>query len=158
MNKTIPATGLERIELERLRARVGRLFAALQEASDVVAPQSPGAWLPQVDLCESETALIVHIELPGMRAEQIEVSLTGVQLRVSGKKRKGASSSRGVISHLCSERSYGQFVRVIPLRWPIRVEDASAELRNGVLTVRLPKLKERRGGEFRVPVTERDES
>ncbi len=155
MNKTIPATGLERIDLERLRARVGRLFAALQEASDLVAPQSPGAWLPPVDLCESEVALMVYIELPGMRAEQIEVSLTGAQLRVSGKKRKGAS--RGVISHLCSERSYGQFTRIIPLRWPIQVEATVAELRNGVLTVRLPKLKERRGGEFKVPVKEYDE-
>ena len=45
--------GLERIEVERLRQRVGRLFAALQEAVEDVAPAQPGAWLPPVDLCES---------------------------------------------------------------------------------------------------------
>jgi len=154
MSKTISATGLERIELERLRARVGRLFAALQEAADVIAPQTPGAWLPPVDLCESEREVTVCIELPGMRAEQVEIALTGSQLRVSGRKKKG--TTRGVISHLCSERSYGQFVRVIPLRWPIRVAAASAELTNGVLTVRLPKLKDRRGGEFIVTIKEND--
>ncbi|MCA1591126.1 MAG: Hsp20/alpha crystallin family protein [Acidobacteria bacterium] len=155
MSKAVPSTGLERIELERLRARVGRLFAALQEAADLVAPQVPGAWLPPADLCESDSEVVVCVELPGMRAEQIELTLTGAQLRVSGKKKK--SATHGVISHLCSERSYGQFTRVIPLRWPIRVSDASAELKDGVLTVRLPKLKDRRGGEFRVPIKETDE-
>lgn len=154
MSKTVSATGLERIELERLRERVGRLFAALQEAADLIAPQTPGAWLPPVDVCESDSEVTVCIELPGMRAEGVEVSLTSAQLRVSGRKKKNAT--RGVISHLCSERSYGGFVRVIPLRWPIRIADASAELSNGLLTVRLPKLEDRRGGDFKVTIKEID--
>ena len=89
-----------------------------------------------------------------MRGEHVEVALTSTQLHVSGKKKKGAP--RGVISHLCSERSYGQFSRVVPLRWPIRVRDATAELNNGVLTVRLPKLKDRRGVKFKVQIEETD--
>src|ERR1043165_9330358 len=144
MKRTLHATIFDRAELERLRGRVGRLFAALQEASEMVAGEA-GSWLPPVDLCESEECVTVRVELPGVRAEQIEVGLTNEQLRVRGRKRKGAP--RGVISHLCSERSFGQFARTIPLHWPIRKNGATAALKDGVLTIPLPKLEDRRGGE-----------
>ena len=152
MTKAVPVASLERIELERLRARVAALLAALQDAAETFAPPGPGAWLPPVDLCERGGVIVVEVELPGVRAEQIEVTLTNSQLRVGGRKRRGAT--RGVVSHLCSERSYGQFERVVPLRWPVRAGEARAELRDGVLTIRLPKLTERRGGAYKVPVKE----
>jgi HSP20 family protein len=150
MKRVVHTTGLERIELERLRARVGRLFAVLEEVAEGASPRVPGAWVPPADVCESGGVVTVRVELPGVRAGQVEVALTNSHLKVSGRKRKGAP--RGAATHLCSERSYGQFARVIPLRWPVRAKDATAELRDGLLTVRLPKLKERRGGEFRVEV------
>jgi HSP20 family protein len=154
MKKTVHATILDRAQLERLRGRVGRLFVALQEASEMAAGEA-GAWLPPVDLCESDECVTVRIELPGVRAEQVEVSLTNEELRVRGRKRKGAP--RGVTRHLCSERSFGQFARAIPLRWPVQRDDATAALKDGVLTVRLPKLKERRGAEHRIEVKESTE-
>jgi HSP20 family protein len=151
MKRTVHAAIFDPAELERLRARVGRLLLALQEASEMVAGES-GAWLPAVDLCESERCVTVSVELPGVKAEQVEVALTNEELRVRGRKRKGAP--RGVISHLCSERSFGQFARTIPLRWPVRKAGATAVLRDGVLTIRLPKLEDRRGAEYKVEVKE----
>jgi HSP20 family protein len=153
MKRTLHATLFDRAELERLRGRVGRLFVALQEASEMVAGEA-GAWLPPVDLCESEDRVTVCVELPGVRAEQVEVVLTNEHLKVSGRKRKGAP--RGVITHLCSERSFGQFARTVPLRWPIRKGGATAEMKDGLLTVRLPKLEDRRGGEHRIEVKEKE--
>jgi HSP20 family protein len=150
MKKTVHATVLDRAQLERLRGRVGRLFVALQEASEMAAGEA-GAWLPPVDLCESDECVTVRVEVPGVRAEHLEVSLTNEELRVRGRKRKGAP--RGVTRHLCSERSFGQFARAIPLRWPVNRAAAAAALKDGVLTVRLPKLKERRGGEHKIEVT-----
>ncbi|HEV7891302.1 MAG TPA: Hsp20/alpha crystallin family protein [Pyrinomonadaceae bacterium] len=151
MKKTVHATVLDRAQLEGLRGRVGRLFVALQEASEMAAGEA-GAWLPPVDLCESDECVTVRVEVPGVRAEHLEVSLTNEELRVRGRKRKGAP--RGVTRHLCSERSFGQFARAIPLRWPVNRDAAAAALKDGVLTVRLPKLKERRGGEHRIEVKE----
>lgn len=153
MKRTVHATLFDRTELERLRGRVGRMFVALQEASEMVAGEA-GAWLPPVDLCESEAWVTVSVELPGVRAEQVEVSLTNERLRVTGRKRKGAP--RGVISHLCSERSFGQFARTLPLRWPIRTDGATAELKDGILTIRLPKLKDRRGSAHKIEVKDGD--
>ena len=154
MKKTVHAAIVDPSELERLRGRVGRLLVALQEASEMVAGEAGAAWLPAVDLCESDAGVTVYVELPGVRAEHVEVTLSSDELRVRGRKRKGAP--RGVISHLCSERSFGQFARTVPLRWPVRKNAATAELRDGLLTVRLPKLKDRRGGEHKIEVKEKE--
>lgn len=152
MTKPVRAIGLEGLELERLRDRVGQLYAALEEAAEEIAPPDPGTWLPSVDLCEGTDAVIVRVELPGVNAGQIEVTLTNAQLRVTGVKKR--SAPRGRTAHLCSERAYGHFNRVVTLRWPVRASEATAMLDDGVLTVRLPKLDERRGVSFRIQVTE----
>jgi len=151
MKKTVHAAIFDPAELARLRGRVGRLLLALQEASEMVAGEAGAAWLPAVDLCETDACVTVSVELPGVRPEHVEVALTNEELRVRGRKRKGAP--RGVTSHLCSERSFGRFARNIQLRWPIRKDRATAELKDGVLTVRLPKVKDRRGVEHRIEVT-----
>jgi HSP20 family protein len=156
MIKAVHAVGLERLELERLRDRVGRLFDALQEATLTDAPAAPGAWSPPVDLCETSEAVTVRVELPGVAAAQIKVGLTGTHLRICGEKRRRATRTR-IISHLCSERSYGHFSRTVPLRWTIDVREATAELVNGVLVVHLPKRKDRRGAEFKVTIKEEDD-
>lgn len=156
MIKTVRVTGLERIELERLRNRVGLLFSALQEATLTDGPATPGAWSPPVDVCEAKDAVTIRVEVPGVRAEQLKVGLTTTQLRICGEKKKRVPRNR-IVSHLCSERTYGHFSRVIPLRWAINVSSATAELTNGVLLVRLPKLKDRRGAEFKVTIKESDE-
>lgn len=153
--KAVRAVGFERIELERLRSQVGQLFATLQEAAEEFAASAPGAWTPPVDLCESEDVVTVHVELPGVEAEQIEVVITSAQLRIRGEKKcmpDGRPSS-----HLCSERRCGSFNRIVPLHWPVDVSGSAAELRRGVLTVLLPKQLDRRGAEFRLPVEVREE-
>lgn len=156
MVKVAHATGLERMELEQLRDRVESLYVALQEATEADAPPVPGAWLPPVDLYEAEDQVCVRVELPGVRASEIKIGLTNSQLRICGEKKKRAPRQR-VISHLCSERSYGRFTRSVSLRWTISVADATAEMTNGVLIICLPKRKDRRGAEFKVPIKERDE-
>ena len=144
--------GVRRIELERLRERLARMLAALQEAATDGAPAAPGTWAPPCDLAECAEAVHVSIELPGVRAGEIELTLTSAQLRLTGQKKRRAP--RGGVSHLCSERGYGRFSRTITLRWPVRARGATAELQDGLLTVRLPKLAERRGAAFKVEVKE----
>ncbi|HMJ24410.1 MAG TPA: Hsp20/alpha crystallin family protein [Pyrinomonadaceae bacterium] len=153
MVKNVGSAGLERIELKRLTERVGRLFSVLQEATQEQIPVVAGSWLPPVDVCETADAICIGIELPGVSASQIKIGLNSNKLRVYGEKKKRNSRQR-IVSHLCSERSYGHFNRVVPLRWTISVNDASAELTNGMLLIKLPKIKDRRGSEFKVPIIE----
>jgi HSP20 family protein len=151
MIKPIRATGLERLEIQRLRDRVGRLYAALQEATEAENPLASGAWAPPVDLMETEEAISLQVELPGVSADQIKIGLCNTKLRIWGEKKRRPARRR-IISYLCSERSYGKFNRVVALRWTLNVRGAEAKLENGMLHIRLPKLDDRRGGEFMVTV------
>ena len=155
MIKPVRATGLERLELQRLRDRVGRLFAALQEATEADNPLASGAWAPPVDLTETADAICLRVELPGLSAEQIKIGLCNTKLKIWGEKKRRPARRR-IISYLCSERSYGKFNRVVPLRWTVNIPAAQAELEDGVLYIRLPKLQDRRGGEFIVEVVNKE--
>ena len=151
MIKPNRATGLERLELQRLRNRVGRLYVALEEATEAENPLASGAWAPPVDLCETEKMILLRVELPGVSVDQIKIGLTNTKLRIWGEKKRRPARRR-IITHLCSERSYGKFNRVVRLRWTICVRTASAELDNGVLHIYLPKIEDRRGAEVIVAV------
>ena len=153
MVKNVGPAGLERIELKRLTERVGRLFSVLQEAADDQMQAIAGAWAPPVDVCETANAICIRIELPGVNASQIKIGLNSNKLRIYGEKKKRNPRQR-IVSHLCSERSYGHFHRAVPLRWTISVKDATAELMNGMLFINLPKIRDRRGSEFKVPIIE----
>jgi HSP20 family protein len=151
MIKPNRATGLERLELQRLRDRVGRLYAALEEATEAENPLASGAWAPPVDLCETEKMILLRVELPGVNVDQIKIGLSNTKLRIWGEKKRRPARRR-IITHLCSERSYGKFNRVVRLRWTICVRTASAELDNGVLHIYLPKIEDRRGAEVIIAV------
>jgi HSP20 family protein len=157
MIKPARAIGLERLELQRLRDRVGRLFAALQEATEAEDPLACGAWAPPVDLCETDEAILIRAELPGLSPDEINIGLTSARLRIWGEKKRRLPLN-GTITHLCSERSYGKFSRIVPLRWSFSVKAATAELSNGILLVRLSKIEDRRGAEFNIKVKDAEES
>ncbi|MEW6735118.1 MAG: Hsp20/alpha crystallin family protein [Acidobacteriota bacterium] len=136
--------------LERLRESLQRLFTELMMADQEVVP-APGQWLPPVDLSESPDMITVKVELPGVDAEDVRVSVLGNELKIAGQKREEHLSARPVC-YICMERSYGSFVRSLKLYWPVDARAAIAELVDGVLIIRLPKLKDRRKREIVIPV------
>jgi HSP20 family protein len=152
MVKSTGAAGLERIELKQLAERVGKLYSVLREAAEAeIIPLA--AFKPPTDVCESTDAVCIRIELPGVSASQIKIALMSDKIRVYGEKKK-RNPRQKVISHLCSERNYGRFSRIVPLRWTISVKETTAELKDGVLLIHLPKTRDRRGSEFKVPIKE----
>jgi HSP20 family protein len=95
---------------------------------------------PRTDVAETDSALEVSVELPGLEREEVDVSLTDSALTIKGeKKRERKESEKGY--HM-SERSYGSFYRSIPLPSGVDTDKASADFKNGVLTVTLPKTRE----------------
>lgn len=155
MVKSVGSAGLERIELKRLTDRIGRLYSVLNEASEVEAAPLAGAFVPPVDVCETSDRVCIRVELPGMKASEIKIALNGAKIRICGEKKRRNPRQR-ILSHLCSERNYGRFNRVVPLRWTISIKETSAELKDGVLLIHLPKIIDRRGSEYRIPITEID--
>ena len=100
-----------------------------------------------------DNLISIRVELPGVTAEQITIGITNDKLRIWGEKKRRPRRRR-IISYLCSERSFGKFGRIVPLRWTVCIRTATAELANGMLYIRLPKIEDRRGEEVLVAVKE----
>jgi HSP20 family protein len=117
----------------------------------------PGSeWCPHADVYEDGRDLVVVVEVPGLDAESLRVAFRDHELILSGERRN--PSPGGGVSFHCLERPSGRFERVLPLDIPVDVSRASARLSEGLLTVTLPRLRERRGRETLIPIErERDE-
>ena len=107
---------------------------------------------PSLDMHETDDELIITTEVPGLKKEDFSVELVGRRLTIKGEKnvlreRKGGDGC------LISECRYGSFARTLQLPYEIDEKTVEADLRHGVLTIRLPKPEKGRHARYRVPVT-----
>jgi len=103
------------------------------------AQQFLRGWNPAVDLYEDKDSVFVKAELPGLKKEDIDVSLEDGVLTISGE-RKSEEKVEG--KEACrSERFYGQFRRSITLSSEVKADQVTAAYKDGVLTVTLPKVE-----------------
>jgi HSP20 family protein len=90
-----------------------------------------------VDVVETDDEIVVRADLPGMKPEDIDVSIVGNRLRLKGESQVEEEGERG--NTYFRERRYGRFQRYIDLPSSVDADAASAEFKNGVLKVALPK-------------------
>lgn len=123
-----------------LQRRMNRLFEDAFRGLPAI-PENGGTVLePSIDVKETDKAIEVEAELPGVDEKDIEVTLEDGTLTVKGEKKvEKEESSAG---YYMSERRYGSFFRSLGLPPGIDTEKTSASFANGVLTVTLPKLPE----------------
>ncbi len=116
-----------------------RVFDNVWNDSDFVADAEAGrrTWLPAVDIYENDDAFVATADLPGLKKDDIDVSIEDNVLTVSGERKFEHSEEKGTFRRV--ERSYGTFRRSFTL--PRGVEPAKVEARfeDGVLTLSLPK-------------------
>jgi len=103
-------------------------------------PGAPTAFMPSFDVKETPDAYQFRADLPGILEAELEISLEGSRLTVAGK-REEELAKEGERIHL-SERSHGRFSRTFTLPEDVEGEKVVAELRNGVLTLMVPKRPE----------------
>ncbi len=107
-------------------------------------------WQPATDVAETESELVVNVEIPGMDPEDIDVSLSEGTLLIKGEKKPEAEEKEA--DYHLTERSYGTFIRSIPLPAEVRTDKISASYKNGILTIVLPKSQEAQKKEIKVKV------
>jgi HSP20 family protein len=100
-------------------------------------PVEERGWMPAVDVFEKDDKFIVKAELPGMKEEDIDVSVVGDRLSIKGEKKTETQVKEQ--DYYRSERSYGSFYRSIPLPSNVEADKIEASFENGVLEVALPK-------------------
>ncbi len=94
-------------------------------------------WMPVIDVSESPTEMVVRAEVPGIADKDLEISVVGNALVISGEKR---SEDESIGEDWCRcERRFGAFRRVIELPQSVEADKARAESDSGIVTVRIPK-------------------
>lgn len=99
-----------------------------------------------VDVLETPDAFEIYGSVPGVTPEDVEITVLGDTVQIRGERRSPALPAEGEGARwLIRERHAGGFSRTITLPAGVRADEATAEFRDGVLTVRLPKAEEVRG-------------
>jgi HSP20 family protein len=132
----------------------GHASDLLLDRDDFLNPLSIGSWTPPVDKCQTESHVVIRVELPGVKSSDISVNFKGENLRIQGVKREPVSSQK-LRCYFCLERSYGKFDRIMHISWVVNPRQANARLEKGILTIELPKLKERRGEIVKIKIAEK---
>jgi HSP20 family protein len=126
--------------LRRLQDEIDRLFEEPFGGWLAPTPDVLEAWGPAVDVDEDKDNVFVRAELPGMKKEEIGVSMIGEMLNITGERKeetefKGAKSYR-------KERYFGRFHRSILLPAAVEAAKIEAHYKDGILTVTCPKTEE----------------
>ena len=106
-------------------------------------------WSPALDLYQNNDNVVAVIELPGMRKEDIEISLHDGTLAISGERKSEPSNGEKAER---TERYVGKFRRSITLPTRVNANKVSATYRDGILTVTLPKAEEAKPKQIQVTV------
>jgi len=114
-----------------------RLFDDFFGRSPLRLPVEERGWMPAVDVFEKEDRFVVKAELPGMKEEDIDVSVVGDTLSIRGEK-KTETEVKEEDYYRC-ERSYGTFYRSIPIPSNVDANKIEASFEDGILEVALPK-------------------
>lgn len=137
---TVPSRGSR---IDRFHREVDRMFERFFNEpifGGWDADEWAGGWAPSLDVSEGEDSVTVRVEIPGVDPDDIDVSLSGDVLVISGQKKEESEERREGYYH--TERRFGSFRRGVPLPASVDPERISAEYDKGVLTVKMNKTEE----------------
>lgn len=142
-----------------LKALLPRLpFGTLREEFDSMLSRL-GDWegqcatqlmSPSVDIAESEGTIDVAMDIPGMKAENIDIQVTGTRLTISGERQEDKGDKGNGHSYHRIERHQGQFSRTVSLPCEVDETRVEATYQNGVLRIKLPKTEVAKSHKIRV--------
>lgn len=127
-------------DLRSLQDEVNRLFTTNLSRAFGDEGIARGAWNPSVDIYENKDQIVLEAELPGMKREDFDLSIENNVITLRGERRFEKKEESDNYHRV--ERSYGSFTRSFTLPQTVTAEGATAEYRNGVLRVTLPKREE----------------
>ncbi len=127
--------------MSQFRQEMNRLFEDVFEELPLL---TQGTWrgrgvAPPVNVWQDDEHVYVELEIPGFRADQVEITVLGDELTIKGDRKKAGEEDR---RYLIRERGEESFSRVVRLPVAVQDEHVKAELSQGVLTLCMPKAPE----------------
>jgi HSP20 family protein len=113
-------------------------------------PRTGRPWSPAVDIVETENELVVKADLPDLKLEDIDVRVENQTLTIKGERRFEEDAAEKGYHRI--ERSYGGFMRSFAVPNSVDTEKVSADYKNGVLTIKLPKKEAAKPRQVKVAV------
>jgi HSP20 family protein len=140
-----PFLDIERLEplreIDTLQRQMNRLFDTLIPTTN--GNETPGLTLsPAAELEETDDAIHLRLEVPGLEPKDINVEATRESILISGERKTETRTEKNGVTR--SEFRYGKFQRVIPLPSQIKNDKVQAEYKNGILHLTLPKAESER--------------
>ena len=126
-------------DLVSIQDELSRLFGRTFGGSEALRPSGSGAWMPSMDVYETEDKIVAKLELPGIEPDNVDVSVEDSILTISG--RREFSDEVKEESYHRVERRYGSFTRAITLPQTADTEKVNADFDNGVLTIEVGKAE-----------------
>lgn len=108
-------------------------------------------WSPALDVFDEKDKLLVKVELPGMKKEDIEISLHDGVLTISGERKHEFEKKEGQTFR--SERYFGKFQRSVTLPTMVKADDVKATYKDGLLSIELAKTEEAKPRQIEVNVS-----
>ena len=127
-------------DLRTLQEEVNRLFSGSLTRNFDDEGIARGAWSPSVDIYENKEQIVLEAELPGMSREDFDLSVENNVITLRGERHFEKKDEKDNYHRV--ERAYGSFTRSFTLPNTVLADSASAEYKNGVLRVTLPKREE----------------
>ncbi len=131
---------------------VRKLFEDLDRERPLDRRLPPGFLSPTLDALETDEAVEILVDLPGVNAEDLRVLIRGSVLIIAGGKVPAHPAERAEASFHLVERDFGRFARAIRLNGAFQTSQATATLSRGELRVRIPKMQDSRGHDIVVPI------
>jgi HSP20 family protein len=126
-------------ELSSARREMDRVF---DRFFNQPVTQGLAVWAPAVDVRETNDELHVSAELPGLKPEDVSVTVENGVLTISGEKKQEVQEGKEEGDYYLFERRYGRFERSFTLPRSVSADRVKARFENGILTVSLPKAEE----------------
>jgi len=126
-------------DLVSIQDELNRLFGRTFAGVESTRPAAAGAWMPSMDVYETEDKIVATVELPGIDPKDVEVAVEDSTLTVSGSREFSAEVQEESFHRI--ERRYGSFSRAITLPQTADTEKVEAAFDKGVLTVEVPKVE-----------------
>lgn len=136
--------------LQELKKEMDRLFQEFFGKTWLPERWESIEWMPAVDISETENEIIVKADLPGVKPDDIEISLSENILTIKGEKKREEEEKKENFYRV--ERYYGSFMRSISLPCDVDEEKIQATYKDGVLRIVLPKKPEEKKKVIKVTV------
>ena len=143
-------------ELLNVEREFNKLFNSLEnrfglsESSSEDEEYENAVWMPLTDISENKDNFVMHLDLPGVKKEDVKISYTDGQLSISGERKQEKESGDSKYHRV--ERAFGKYYRSFTMPSKIREDKIEAEFKDGQLIITVPKAEEAKPKEIPIKI------